>query len=93
MNSFLFQTQNENESLIALEHLMEEFFNSNTSNGRKHEIETQLSNFSNQRDSWKYCIYFFTHTSSQYVSMYALSTIEVNITCNLVLLFSVQLKV
>lgn len=68
--------QSERESLCSLEHLMEEFFNTNTSNARKHDIEMQLSAFSSQRDSWKMCIYFLNHTSSQYVSMYALSTIE-----------------
>lgn len=57
---------------------MDEFYVRNISNGRKHEIETQLNNFSNQKDAWKFCVYFITNTSSQYVSMYALSTIEVN---------------
>ncbi|KAK4874303.1 hypothetical protein RN001_013663 [Aquatica leii] len=69
-------SQTEKESLLALEHLMEEFFTHSTSNGRKHDIETQLNSFSNQRDCWKLCVYFLTHTSSQYVSMYALTTIE-----------------
>ncbi|XP_017775704.1 PREDICTED: exportin-6-B isoform X2 [Nicrophorus vespilloides] len=69
-------TQNESESLAALEHLMEEFFSHTVSNSRKHEIEVQLNSFSSQLDSWKLCVYFVTHTSSQYVSMYALTTIE-----------------
>lgn len=56
---------------------MEEFFNSDTNNAKKHEIELQLEAFSSQRDSWKHCIHFLNNTSSQYVSMYALSTIEV----------------
>lgn len=71
------KAQNEHDSLCALEPLMEEFFSAATSNSRKHEIEVQLGAFSSQRDSWKACIYFLNHTSSQYVSMYALSTIEV----------------
>ncbi|KAF5293825.1 hypothetical protein FQA39_LY03310 [Lamprigera yunnana] len=71
-----FESQTEEESLAALEHLMEEFFTHSTSNSRKHDIEAQLNTFSNQRDCWKLCVYFLTHTSSQYVSMYALSTIE-----------------
>ena len=57
---------------------MEEFFNPITTNNRKHDIELQLNNFSVQKDSWKFCVYFIGHTSNQYVSMYALSTIEVN---------------
>ncbi|XP_031353857.1 exportin-6 isoform X1 [Photinus pyralis] len=69
-------SQTDKESLVALEHLMEEFFTHSTSNGRKHDIETQLNSFSSQRDCWKLCVYFLTHTSSQYVSMYSLSTIE-----------------
>ncbi|KAK9752797.1 Exportin 1-like protein [Popillia japonica] len=69
-------THTEYDTLVALEHLMDEFYVRNISNGRKHEIETQLNNFSNQKDAWKFCVYFITNTSSQYVSMYALSTIE-----------------
>lgn len=57
---------------------MEEFFNPITTNNRKHDIELQLNHFSVQKDSWKFCVYFIGHTSNQYVSMYALSTIEVN---------------
>ncbi|XP_018332327.1 exportin-6-B isoform X2 [Agrilus planipennis] len=69
-------TQSENDSLRALERLLDEFFNHSTSNEKKREIENQLHSFSNQRDCWKYCIYFLAHTSSQYVSMYSISTIE-----------------
>lgn len=68
--------QSEAELLKALEHLMEEFFNGSTTNARKHEIQTQLNSFSSQRESWKPCIYFVANSTSQYVSMYSLSTIE-----------------
>ncbi|XP_028138810.1 exportin-6 [Diabrotica virgifera virgifera] len=66
----------DNGSLIALEHLMEEFFNPQTSNSRKHDIETQLNYFKSLPHLWRYCIYFVTNTSSQYVKMFALSTLE-----------------
>lgn len=59
---------------------MEEFFNYSTTNARKRDIELQLNSFSIQPDAWRFCIYFVTHTSSQFVSMYALSTIEVLLT-------------
>lgn len=84
-NYFVFalcsQSQNEGECLAALEHLMDEFFAPTTTNERKREIESQLTNFSNQRDCWRFCVYFMRHTASQYVSMYALSTLEVRIVC------------
>lgn len=66
----------DNGSLIALEQLMEEFFNPHTSNSRKHDIEIQLNYFKSLPHLWRYCIYFITNTSSQYVKMFALSTLE-----------------
>ncbi|KAL3272659.1 hypothetical protein HHI36_014124 [Cryptolaemus montrouzieri] len=66
----------ENGSLAALEQLMEEFFNHSTSNARKHEIEQQLNAFKLSPHSWKLCLYFITHTSSQYVVMFSLSILE-----------------
>ncbi|KAJ8970467.1 hypothetical protein NQ317_009441, partial [Molorchus minor] len=67
---------NENGSLVVLEHLMEEFFNPLTNNVRKHEIELQLHSFKRMPQLWKFCIYFITNTSSQHVTMFALSTLE-----------------
>ncbi|XP_023020105.2 exportin ellipsoid body open [Leptinotarsa decemlineata] len=66
----------ENGSLNALEHLLDEFFNPSTSNHRKHEIELQLNYFKSLPHLSNYCIYFITNTSSQYVKMFALSTLE-----------------
>lgn len=66
----------ENESLLTLERLMEEFFNSQTNNSRKHDIELQLNSFKCSSDSWKLCLYFISHSSNQYVLMYSLSIIE-----------------
>ncbi|XP_056643159.1 exportin-6-like isoform X1 [Diorhabda sublineata] len=66
----------DNGSLFALEHLMDEFFNPHTSNRRKHDIEIQLNYFKSLPHLWRYCIYFITNTSSQYVKMFALSTLE-----------------
>ncbi|KAK9883135.1 hypothetical protein WA026_001329 [Henosepilachna vigintioctopunctata] len=66
----------ENGSLVTLEQLMEEFFNQSTSNFRKHEIEQQLNAFKSSPHSWKLCLYFITHTSSQYVVMFSLSMLE-----------------
>lgn len=78
MNCYYFKTQqNETETLNALEHLMNEFFNPHTGNIRKREIESQLESFSNQRDSWKLCLYFMTHSENHYVCMYSMTSIEV----------------
>ncbi|CAH0564345.1 unnamed protein product [Brassicogethes aeneus] len=67
---------NLNDSLVALERLLEEFFNPLTSNLRKHEIELTFESFKNTQNSHKLCVYFVTNTSSQYVTMFALSTLE-----------------
>ncbi|XP_076269879.1 exportin ellipsoid body open [Rhynchophorus ferrugineus] len=67
---------NENGSLVAIENLFEEFFNPCTSNLRKHEIEVQLSAIRTVPHLGKLCLYFITHTSSHYVTMFALQTLE-----------------
>lgn len=71
---------NENESLTALEHVLEEFFSPTTTNARKHEIEAQLQSFKSTPQLWKLCLYFLRYTSSQYVTMFALSSLESVIT-------------
>ncbi|MPC08061.1 exportin-6-like [Portunus trituberculatus] len=63
-------------SLMALEGLMTEFFGLATSNSRKHDIETILGNFGQQRGAWKQCLYYLAHTHNSYVSMYCLTTLE-----------------
>lgn len=73
----MFQDLNVNGQLVALERLLEEFFNPLTNNVRKHEIEQQLESFRSAPEIWKLCLYFVTNTSSQYVTMFALSTLEV----------------
>lgn len=72
-----FKAHNENDSLAALEYLMEEFFSPTTNNLRKHEIEVQLNSFKCLPEFWKLALYFLNNTSSQYVTMFALSTLEV----------------
>ncbi|XP_069961289.1 exportin-6 isoform X1 [Cherax quadricarinatus] len=64
------------ESLRALEGLMNEFFGSLTTNPRKRDIETILGNFGQQRGAWKQCLYYVAHTHNSYVSMYCLTTLE-----------------
>ncbi|XP_069996041.1 exportin-6 [Penaeus vannamei] len=64
------------ESLHALEGLMNEFFGPATTNVRKRDIETILSNFGQQRGAWKQCLYYVAHTRNSYVSMYCLTTLE-----------------
>ncbi|CAG9863214.1 unnamed protein product [Phyllotreta striolata] len=66
----------DNGSLIALEQLMEEFFNPLTNNSRKQEIEQQLNYFKSLQHLWKYCFHFLSNTSNQYVKMFALSSLE-----------------
>ncbi|XP_060521538.1 exportin-6-B [Cylas formicarius] len=67
---------NENGSLLAVEKLLEEFFSPYTSNGRKHDIEAQLNSFKTTPHLCGLCLYFISHTSSQYVTMFALQTLE-----------------
>ncbi|KAG1658541.1 Exportin-6 [Nymphon striatum] len=64
------------QSLRALETLMNEFFDGNTSNVRKREIEQLLNSFSQQRDSWQHCLYYMTNTQNEYVMMYCCTVIE-----------------
>ncbi|KAK2152122.1 hypothetical protein LSH36_339g04009 [Paralvinella palmiformis] len=64
------------ESLHALENLMTEFFSVSAKNERKREIEELLNNFSQQRDAWKHCFYFMTHSHNQYVIMYSMNVLE-----------------
>lgn len=63
---------------MAVENLFEEFFNPYTSNLRKHEIEVQLSHIKAVPHLGKLCLYFIMHTSSHYVTMFALQTLEVS---------------
>ncbi|KAL1498173.1 hypothetical protein ABEB36_009014 [Hypothenemus hampei] len=70
----------EENSLVAVESLLEEFFKPDTSNYRKHEIEAQLSAINTVPHLGKLCLYFITHTSSHYVTMFALQTLESVIT-------------
>ncbi|CAH1116071.1 unnamed protein product [Phaedon cochleariae] len=70
----------ENGSLAALENLIEEFFNPMTNNNRKHEIESQLNYFKTLPCLSNYCVYFIMNTTSQYVKMFALCTLETVIT-------------
>ncbi|XP_014672669.1 PREDICTED: exportin-6-like isoform X2 [Priapulus caudatus] len=55
---------------------MEEFFSPTTTNEKKRQIEELLNNFSQQRGSWKHCLYFLTNTSNEYVMMFCLTVIE-----------------
>ncbi|XP_066246202.1 exportin-6 [Euwallacea similis] len=67
---------NSDWSLVAIESLFEEFFSPYTSNLRKHEIEVHLSAIKAVPNLGKLCLYFITHTSSHYVTMFALQTLE-----------------
>lgn len=58
---------------------MNEFFGPATTNVRKRDIETILSNFGQQRGAWKQCLYYVAHTRNSYVSMYCLTTLEVSV--------------
>lgn len=58
---------------------MTEFFHPTTSNQRKRDIEVMLESFAVQDDSWRHCLYFIDKSSNQYVSMFALNTIEVSL--------------
>ncbi|XP_074647944.1 exportin-6-like [Tubulanus polymorphus] len=63
-------------SLRALENLMNEFFDAVTTNERKHTIEELLNNFSLQDGAWKHCLYFMTNTQNEYVMMYCSTVLE-----------------
>ncbi|KAL1132160.1 hypothetical protein AAG570_010117, partial [Ranatra chinensis] len=68
------------ESLAILDALLKEFFDYKTTNERKQEIETVLGEFGRQRDAWKHCIYYLNNTSSHFVCMFCLATLEKIIT-------------
>ncbi|KAK6641177.1 hypothetical protein RUM44_012886 [Polyplax serrata] len=62
--------------LIALEQLLNQFFDVKTGNEKRHEIERLLGTFESQHGSWKLCIEYLATTRNQYVSMFCLTTIE-----------------
>jgi len=72
------EAASEADSLRALEGLMEEFYSPGTSNARKQEIQTMLDNFGSQAECWRQCLAFMEKTSSHYVCMFALNTLEVS---------------
>ncbi|XP_067127336.1 exportin-6 [Centruroides vittatus] len=65
-----------NESLKTLETLMNEFFDENTSNDRKREIEISLNDFNNEQGVWRHCLYFLSNTQNEYVMMFCLNVLE-----------------
>lgn len=65
------------EHLRSLEQLTTEFFSPGTQNERKKEIDTMFQDFNRQSDSWKHCLYFIQKSDCQYVTMFALTSIEV----------------
>ncbi|XP_050298524.1 exportin-6-A-like [Anthonomus grandis grandis] len=67
---------NETDSLAVVERLFNEFFNPYTNNVRKQEIEMQLSSIQSSPHLGKLCLYFISHTSSHYVTMFALQNLE-----------------
>lgn len=79
---FDFQAFNDNSTLVAVENLLDEFFSLCTSNTRKHEIEVHLSTIKAVPHLGNLCLYFITNTSSHYVTMFALQSLEV-VWCNL----------
>jgi hypothetical protein len=66
-------------NLRGLEALLEEFFQPHTGNARKAEIEKVLGAFSCQPTAWRDCLHFLTHSSSHYVAMFSLTTLETTI--------------
>ena len=56
---------------------MTEFFSPETTNERKRTIERSFQEFAAQIDSWRPCLHFLSSTNNHYVSMFALSTLEV----------------
>ena len=65
-------------SLEVLEALMSEFFAPGTSNARKHQIEKVLEDFGRRPDAWKNCLLCIAGTSSPYVSMFCMTSLEVS---------------
>ena len=43
--------------------------------------EDLLTNFSQQKDSWRHCLYFVTTTHNEYVIMYCCTVLEVRTVC------------
>ncbi|XP_066997797.2 exportin-6-B [Anabrus simplex] len=66
--------------LAALESLMNEFYDSSSSNLRKREIESILQNFTELPTAWKASLYFISNSNNQYVLMYCLTQLETLIT-------------
>ncbi|XP_065065498.1 exportin-6-like [Rhopilema esculentum] len=64
------------ETLAALENLLDEFFAPATSNDRKRSIENALDSFSHQEGAWRQCIFFLLNSKNEYVHMYSLSVLE-----------------
>lgn len=64
-------------ALQSLESVMVEFFSPGTSNERKREIDQNLQEFARRIDSWRPCLHFLSSSSNNYVSMFALTTLEV----------------
>lgn len=73
----MFLQDDDAAALQNLEQLMTEFFCPETTNERKRTIERSFQEFAGQIDSWKPCLHFLSSTSNHYVSMFALSTLEV----------------
>ncbi|XP_071128890.1 exportin-6-like [Mytilus edulis] len=63
-------------SLQALEGLMNEFFAGQTTNERKREIETILNSFCQTRDAWRHSLYFLANTRNEYVMMFCMTAME-----------------
>jgi len=64
------------EMLHGLISVLDEFFETNTTNQRKREIEEQLNLFGNQNGAWKHCLFIFSKTDSDYARMFCLSVLE-----------------
>lgn len=64
------------ETLSRLESLMNEFFYPNTSNERKRQIETILSEFSSMQNSWQASFLYFELSNNEYTKMFCLTVIE-----------------
>lgn len=65
-------------ALQRLEQMMNEFFSSGATNERIKIIEQSLHEFTSQLNSWKPCLHFLSSTHNHYVSMFALSALEVS---------------
>lgn len=63
--------------MSVIEELINEFYAPNTTNNRKHDIETQLETFKQDNSSWKHCLCNLTHNNHIYVWMYGINIIEV----------------